>query len=92
MVNNKRQSAAEKRAKKKETDEKLKVTNIQRGKKKAIAKEKEAKMASIAKEDTVKAAQLEKEQEELAQSKLESHQGKDGKETESPRKRKPKRP
>ena len=37
-------------------------------------------MAAIAKEDTAKTARLEKEQEEVAQPKLEAHQGKNGKE------------
>ena len=80
MVNNKRQSATEKRAKKKEIDGKFKAANIQHGNKKAIAKEKEAEIPAIAKEDTAKAAQLEKGQEELTQFKLDAHQGKDGKE------------
>ena len=43
-------------------------------------------MAAIAKEDTAKVARLEKEQEELAKSKLEAHQGKDGKEKETAKK------
>ena len=39
-------------------------------------------MAAIAKKETAKAALLEKKKEEVAQSKLETHQGKDGKEKE----------
>ena len=46
-------------------------------------KEKEAKMAAITKEETAKAARLDKEKEELAQSKLEVHQGNDSKEKET---------
>ena len=43
-------------------------------------------MAAIAKEEKDKAVQLEKEKEDLAQSKLEAHQGKDGKEKETTKK------
>ena len=37
-------------------------------------------MAAVARKDKAKVAQLGKEQEELAKSKLEAHQGKNGKE------------
>ena len=92
IANNKRQTTAEKRAKNKELEEKLKATNIQRNKEEAIVKEKEAKMATITKEETAKAARLEKEKEKLAQSKLEAHQGKDGKEKETAKEEEAKAP
>ena len=92
MVNNNKLLATEQRAKKKATADKLKATKIQRDKVKAIAKEKEAKMTAIAEKETAKAAQVEKDMEDLTQSMLEAHQGKDGKEKEPPRKRTRKSP
>ena len=56
MVNNKKQSAVKKHAKKKATADKLKDVNIQQTKEKVMAKKKEAKKAVIAKEDTAKMA------------------------------------
>ena len=77
---------------KKELEEKLKATNIQRDKDNVIVKEKEAKMAAIAKEETAKAAQLEKEKEDLTQSMLEASKEKTTRRRKPPRKRMLKRP